>query len=378
MPLLAYPLFALVTGSLVFSVLMVIAARKYATVPSPPPPAVWPPISLLTPLAGKDLGLQDNLRSSFLQDYPDFELVFGVGQESDPAVAVVRQLMQQYPRVPARLIIAGEPDCPNAKVHSLKAMTAAAAHDLLVMNDSDIRSAPNSLRTIAAEFAGPTLGLATCPSIAIAGPGLAARLEALLMNTQFMGGVLVARMLEGVKFALGPSAVVQRKALESIGGWDALDEYLAEDFMLGKLIAGQGTGVILSQVRVQHHIGNAGWAATLNHRLRWCRSTRRSRPYGYFGEVFTNPIPLALALVIALPASWPLLAATVIIRICSCWAVARWALRDPAALRDFWAIPFQDLIAFAVWTAGFYGNTVSWRGRTYELSSDGKFRLVRS
>ncbi len=375
-PLYAYPLLALLTGSLVFSVLMIVAARKYATVPEQPPPPEWPPISLLTPLAGKDLGLSDNLRSSFQQDYPRFELVFGVRQESDPAVPVVRDLMRQFPHVPARLIVAGEPDCPNAKVFSLKAMTRAASHDLLVMNDSDIRSRPDALRRIAAEFADPALGLATCPSTAIAGPGWAARLEAVLMNTQFMGGVLVARMLEGVKFALGPSAVVRRAALESIGGWDALDEYLAEDFMLGKLIAEQGTGVILSSVRVQHHIGNAGWAATMNHRLRWCRSTRRSRPYGYIGEVFTNPIPLAVALVAAHPPFWPLLVLTVAVRLLACWAVARWALADRAALRDFWTVPVQDLIAFAVWVAGFFGNTVSWRGRVYELSPDGKFRFV--
>lgn len=374
--LIVYALAALVAGSLVFSLLMIVAAWRYASVKTPPAPQAWPPISLLTPLAGKDLGLEDNLRTSFAQEYPDFELVFAVRQETDSAVPVARQLMAAFPNVPSQLIIAGEPQCPNAKVHSLKAMTRAAKHDLLVMNDSDIRSAPDALRRIAAEFADPKLALATCPSTAVAGPGLAARLEALLMNTQFMGGVLVARMLEGVRFALGPSAVVRRHALEAIGGWDALDEYLAEDFMLGKLIAERGDGVILSSVRVQHHIGNAPWDATMNHRLRWCRSTRRSRPHGYIGEVFTNPLPLAVALVCAAPYLWTALALTAAVRYAACWAAAKWALNDPLALRDFVWIPVQDMIAFGVWVAGFFGNTVSWRGRTYELSTDGKFRPV--
>lgn len=376
--IVSWALVALVAGSLVFSTLMMLAARRYASVRVPPPPREWPPVSILTPLAGKDLGLYENLRSSFEQDYPAFEVVFAVRRDDDPAVEIARRLIQEFPRVPARLVVAGEPDCPNAKVHNLKALTAAARYDLLVMNDSDIYSAPGTLRTIAAEFAAdPRLALATCVSTAVGGAGWAARLEALLMNTQFMGGVLTARMLEGVKFALGPSSVVRRAALESIGGWDALDEYLAEDFMLGNRISESGAGVILSQARVEHRIGNAGWSATMAHRLRWCRSTRRSRPKGYVGEVFTNPIPIALALVAVQPATWPLFVFTLLLRYLSCWAVADWALRDRMALRDFWAIPIQDLIAFAVWVAGFFGNTVAWRGIRYELSADGRFRVAQ-
>jgi ceramide glucosyltransferase len=372
-----YALLALLTGSLVFSILMTLAARRYASVRTPSDPAEWPPISIITPLAGKDLGLYENLRSSFQQDYPCFEVVFAVRRDDDPAVEVARRLIAEFPSVPARLVVAGEPDCPNAKVHSLKALTAAARYDLLVMNDSDIYSAPGTLRVIAAEFApDPHLALATCLTTAVAGPGWAARLEALLMNTQFMGGVLVARILEGVKFALGPSSVARRAAIESIGGWNALDEYLAEDFMLGKLIAESGAGVILSSARVQHRIGNAGWGATMAHRLRWCRSTRRSRPKGYIGEVFTNPTPIALAATAVHPSAWPLLVFTLTLRYISCWAVASWALRDRMASRDFWAVPVQDLIAFGVWVAGFFGNTVAWRGIRYELSADGKFRVV--
>lgn len=366
---------ALLAGSLVYSVLAMLAARRYASVPVAAAPREFPPITITTPLAGADLGLEENLRSSFAQDYPEFELVFAVREAGDPACETARKLMAEFPRVKARLLVAGEPACPNAKVHSLKKMTAAARYDLLVMNDSDIRSDPGMLRAVAAEFADPRVGLATCPYVAVSGPRWAARLEALMMNTHFMAGVLTARMLEGMKFALGPSAVVRRSALEAIGGWDALDRYLAEDFMLGKLIAESGAGVILSRVVVEHHIGNAGWREAMAHRLRWCRSTRRSRPWGYIGEVFTNPIPLALAVTALAPAWWPALALTVALRYASGWSVAR-ALRHGAALRDFWALPLQDLLTLAAWVGGFFGNRITWRGRSYQLYRDGRFEVV--
>jgi ceramide glucosyltransferase len=369
-------LFCVLLGSLVYSALSVIAAVQYLRASHPKPATHFPPISLLTPLAGLDLGLEENLRSSFEQDYPDFEVVFAVRREDDAAVPVVRRLIAAHPNVPARLIIAGEPVCPNAKVHSLAAMTAAARYDLLVMNDSDIRVRPDMLRTVAAEFENPKLGLATCLYRAIPGGGWPSRLEALGMNTHFLGGVLVARMLEGVKFALGPSLVVRRRALEAVGGWDALNVYLAEDYVLGNRVADAGFDVILSSFRVEHRIGSATVAGCLSHRLRWNRSTRRSRPKGYIGSVFTNPLPIALLMFGLAPWTWPALAAAFAFRYVSAWATAGWVLHDRDALRYFWAIPLEDLIAFAIWVAGFVGDRIEWRGRTYRLEADGTFKLI--
>jgi ceramide glucosyltransferase len=233
------------------------------------------------------------------------------------------------------------------------------------------------LRQVAAEFADPRVGLATCPYVAISGPRWAARLEALMMNTHFMAGVLTARMLEGMKFALGPSAVVRRGALDAIGGWKTLETYLAEDFMLGKLVAQSGRGVILSRVVVEHHIGDANWQESMEHRLRWCRSTRRSRPWGYSGEIFTNPLPLALLVTAVEPAWWPVLIFSVALRYVSCWLVVSWALRHPSARKDFWLVPVQDLMTLVAWVGGFFGNRITWRGRTYDLARDGRFSLVR-
>jgi ceramide glucosyltransferase len=367
---------AVVVGSLVYSLMTVVAARKYLKTRTAAVPKVLPPISLLTPLAGVELGLEENLRSSFQQEYPEFEVVFAIRRADDPSVPVARKVMAEFPHVPSTLIVAGEPTGANAKVFSLARMTEAARYGLLVMNDSDIRAPRNMLRTVAAEFQDPAVGLVTCPYRAVPGRSWPSRLEALLMNTQFLGGVLVARMLEGMKFALGPSLIVRRSALERIGGWITLQDFLAEDFVIGKMIAEAGYGVILSSCVVEHHIGSSGIAQNLAHRIRWVRSTRRSRPKGYVGEVFTNPLPVALALWLVLPAAWPLLAATVVFRAMSVAAVGGWVLRDSLCARYFWALPLEDVLAFAIWVAGFFGNRITWRGRNYYLHRDGRFELI--
>jgi len=366
-------LLALVAGSLVYCVLTVIAALRYRAV-RPAEPATLPPISILKPLSGVDDGLEDNLRTFFDQRYPRFEILFAVRSPEDPAIAVVERLRARFPAVPSRLIVTGEPPYPNAKVFSLDRMLAAAGHDLVVMSDSDIRVTPGLLRAVAAEFADPRLGLATCPYRAVPGGSFWSTLEAVGLNTEFLAGVLVARMLDGMKFALGPTIAARRETLLGIGGFDAVKDYLAEDFVMGKLAAERGFGVILSSYVIEHRIGSQPFAANWKHRLRWNRSTRCSRPLGYIGQLFTNPLPLALLLVAARPSLWPILPATALFRAAAAWATAGPVLHDPLTRRLWWLVPLQDLASFCVWIAGFFGNTILWRGRRYHLLRDGRFR----
>jgi ceramide glucosyltransferase len=373
---LALPLLALVAGSFVYCVLTVVAAVRYRAV-TPPPLTKAPPISVLKPLAGVDEGLEENLRSFFEQDYPDFEILFAVRSPEDPAIAVVERLRARYPRVRSCLRVTGEPPYPNAKVYSLDRMLAAARHDLIVMSDSDIRVTPGMLTAIASEFQDPALGLATCPYRAVPGRSPWSTMEAVGLNTEFIGGVLVARMLDGMKFALGPTIAARREALAAIGGFDAVKDYLAEDFVMGKLAAEQGWGVILSSYVIEHRIGSQAFVPNVVHRLRWNRSTRRSRPWGYIGQVFTNPLPLALLLWAASPAWWPAAAATVALRGIAGWATAGHALRDPLVRRLWWLVPVQDIASFLAWIGGFFGNTIVWRGHRYYLLPDGRFELVQ-
>ena len=374
--MLAWLLPGFVTGSLVYCVLTIVAAFKYRAIRLPVLRTAEP-VSVLKPLAGIDDGLESNLRTFFEQDYPNFEILFAVRAGEDPAIKVVERLRAQYPAVPSRLIVTGEPPYPNAKVYSLDRMLAAARYDLIVMSDSDIRVTRGMLSVIASEFQDPELGLATCPYRAVPGKSFWNTLEAIGLNTEFIGGVLVARMLDGMKFALGPTIAARRATLAGIGGFDAVKDFLAEDFVMGKLAAERGDGVILSSYVIEHCIGAQRLGANLKHRLRWNRSTRRSRPAGYIGQLFTNPLPLALLLWLAQPAWWALALATAVLRAVAGWATAGYVLHDRLTARLFWLVPVQDLLSFAMWLAGFFGNTILWRGRQYYLRSDGRFELVQ-
>jgi ceramide glucosyltransferase len=356
---------------------MIAAARRYRSVR---PPAAGPlePISVLKPLHGLDEGLERNLRTFFEQDYPAFELLFAAREEQDPGLALARSLAREYPRISATFLVAGDPRWPNAKAWSLSVMMRQARYGLLVMSDSDIRVTPGMLRTLAAEFSDPRLGVATCPYRAVPGPSFWSTLEAIGMNTEFWGGVLTARLVEGgVHFAVGPTLAARREVVESVGGWDRLGRYLAEDFVLGRRAAEAGYGVILSSYVVEHRIGSQPLLANLSHRLRWNRSTRRSRGAGYLGQVFTNPLPLALLLVAVAPRLWPILIGTALLRAWTAYEVAVLTLQDRPRLRLWALLPLQDLLSFALWMAGFFGNTIRWRGRRYRLLADGRFELLR-
>jgi ceramide glucosyltransferase len=368
-------LLALLAGALVYSALTVIAALRYLAV-RPLELRSPEPMSVLKPLSGLDADLESNLRTFFEQDYPSFEILFAVREPEDPAVAVVEKLRQEYPNVPSRLLITGEPTYPNAKVFSLDRMLHASAYDLLVMSDSDIRVTPTMLRTIAAEFQDPKLGIATCPYRAVAGKSFWSRIEAIGMNTDFLAGILVARMLEGMRFAVGPTIAARRRTLESIGGFERLKDYLAEDFVMGKFAAEAGHGVGLSSYVVEHHIGaSPGFRENAAHRIRWTRSTRRSRPAGYLGQLFTMPVPLALLVTIWNLSWWPVLLVTLAIRGVAAWTVAELVLH---ARPNWLLLPLEDIAGFCFWIAGFFGSTITWRGRRYRLESDGRFTLISS
>ncbi|MFZ0862598.1 MAG: bacteriohopanetetrol glucosamine biosynthesis glycosyltransferase HpnI [Candidatus Sulfotelmatobacter sp.] len=372
--ILAGILLLVLCGAIIYSLLQIVAALRYLAVRLPVLLSSEP-VSILKPLAGLDLDLESNLRTFFEQHYPAFEILFAIRGQDDPAAEVVARLQGEYPKVPSRLVITGEPPYPNAKVFSLDRMLAVANNDLVVMSDSDIRVTPDLLRTVAAEFQNTDLGVATCPYRAVPGASFWSRLEATGMNTDFWGSALVARMLEGMHFAVGPTIAARRRVLQSIGGFPRLKDYLAEDFVLGKFAAEAGHGVILSSYVVEHHIGSATLQHNVEHRLRWARSTRRSRPAGYVGQLFTMPLPLALLVCAASPAWWPVLPVTLVVRAAAAYTVSERVLR---AKINWLLLPIEDLLGFCFWLAGFFGNTISWRGRRYRLFSDGRFESIPS
>jgi ceramide glucosyltransferase len=375
MVILTTALAVLLTGSVVYCVLIVLATRRFLSA-SLPMPGTKPAVSILKPLCGHDEGLEENLRSFFVQDYPEYEVLFGVHGLDDPAVPVAEKIMAEFSsRISSKLIVTGESPIPNAKAFSLNRMVREARHDVLVMSDSDVRVTPGLLSHLAQEFQDQGIGLISCPYLAVPGKSLWSRLEAIGMNTELLGGVLVARMIEGMRFALGCTVAVRRSVLENMGGFGYLQEFLAEDFVIGKRAADLGHGVLLSSYIIEHRIGSQSMLRNMGHRLRWARSTRRSRPAGYWGQIFTYPLPWALLLCAAYPSAWPAIVVTFAVRSAAAMATARYVVHDPVTQKQWWLLPFQDVIGFLMWISGFVGDTIVWRDRKCTVLRDGRLHV---
>jgi ceramide glucosyltransferase len=375
MVILTTALAVLLTGSLVYCVLIVVATRRFLST-TLPNPGNKPPISVLKPLCGHDDGLEQNLRSFLTQDYPKYEVLFGVHRSDDPAVAVAENIIREFSgRISARLVITGESPIPNAKAFSLNRMVREANYDVLVMSDSDVRVTPSLLSHLAQELQDDHIGLISCPYRAVPGKSLWSRLEAIGMNTELLGGVMVARMIEGMRFALGCTVAVRRSVLEDMGGFGYLQEFLAEDFVIGQRAAELGHGVLFSSYVIEHRIGSQQMMPNLGHRMRWARSTRRSRPLGYWGQIFTYPLPLALLLCAVYPSAWPVLFLTMILRGAAALATARDVVHDPVTQRQWWLLPIQDVIGFFVWISGFVGDKIIWRNRKCTVLRDGRLHV---
>ena len=375
MVILTTALALLLTGSLVYCVLIVVATRRFlsATLPAP---GTHPAISVLKPLCGHDDGLEENLRSFMTQDYPEYEVLFGVHRRDDPAVGVAEKIISEFSgRISARLVITGESPIPNAKAFSLNRMVREAKYDVLVMSDSDVRVTPSLLSHLAQELQDDHIGLISCPYRAVPGKSLWSRLEAIGMNTELLGGVMVARMIEGMRFALGCTVAVRRNVLEDMGGFSYLQEFLAEDFVIGQRTAELGHGVLFSSYVIEHRIGSQNMMPNLGHRMRWARSTRRSRPLGYWGQIFTYPLPLALLLCAVCPAAWPVLFLTMILRVAAALATARRIVHDPVTQKQWWLLPVQDVMGFFIWISGFVGDKIVWRDRKCTVMRDGRLHV---
>jgi ceramide glucosyltransferase len=338
-------------------------------------PEFTPPVSILKPLRGTDPDIYESFRSHCLQDYPDYEIVFGVHALDDPVVALVKQLQTEFPDRPIRLVVCSDTLGTNGKISSLIQMYAVARHQYILINDSDIRVPRDYLRRVIAPLESPDVGLVTCMYRGQASPTLGSRLEAVGISTEFHPGVLAARQLEGeIRFALGSTLATSRAALKAIGGLEPLVDYLADDYELGLRLASAGFRVILSDVVVDTHLPPYTFGHFFNHQMRWARSTRDSRQWGYAGLVLTFAVPWAVLAVAAswgATWSWALLAATLLLRFAVAFEVGLTVLDDRQLLRLWWLIPFRDLVALIVWAGSYAGHRVSWRGHHFILR-DGK------
>jgi len=341
-------------------------------------PVRVPPVSILKPLKGTDPGIYESCRSHCLQDYPEYEIVFGVSDSEDPAVASVQRLQREFPGRSIRLVVSSNKLGANVKVSNLEQMSSIARFEHLIVNDSDIRVERDYLRRVMAPLGDDKVGMVTCLYRGVAAPTLGSRLESLGISTDFCAGVLAARQLEGgIRFGLGSTMAFRRGDLEAIGRFKSIVDFLADDYELGRRIAGLGLQVLLSEVVVETHLPAYAMRGFLDHQLRWARGVRDSRAAGYFGLVSTFGLMWALLNLIAAhaaPWSWAVLGVTALLRFAVALVVGKSVLRDEQLLRLLWLLPLRDLVAVGVWVASFAGHTVVWRGDRFRLKNG---RLMR-
>lgn len=336
-----------------------------------------PAVTILKPLKGMDPEIYESFRSHCLQDYPKYQIIFGVSDPEDAAVPSVRRLQQEFPDRDIQLIVCRDILGPNVKVSNLAQMVLAARYEVLIVNDSDIRVEPDYLRRVVAPLMDSSIGMVTCLYRGIAAPTFGSRLEALGIGTDFCASVLAAQRLEGIHFGLGSTLAFRRTDLERAGGFLAIVDYLADDYELGRRIADLGLKVRISEVVVETHLPAYDLRGFIAHQLRWARGVRDARLGGYIGLISTFGLMWGLLAVMVAPSAplaWAAAGTTVLLRLVMAIAVGSVALQDSQVLSWLWLLPLRDLIAVAVWIASFAGHTVTWRGDRFELK-DG--RLIR-
>jgi ceramide glucosyltransferase len=336
------------------------------------PPSALPPISILKPLKGTDPEIYESFRSHCLLDYPEYEIIFGVSDANDPAVESVKALQREFPNRRIQLVVSEKILGANVKVSNLAQMLTEARYGLLIVNDSDIRVEPDYLHSVTAALSDPQVGMVTCLYRGVAGPTLGSRIEALGISTDFCPSVLAARQLEGgIQFGLGSTLAFRRAELEKIGGFISFVDYLADDYELGKRIAGLGLTVKLSEVVVETFLPSYRWREFFAHQLRWARGVRDARVGGYLGLIVTFGFFWALVGLVASRGAfwaWSGVALTLLLRFAIALVVGRRVLQA-------WLIPFRDLTAVVVWVASLGGHTVTWRGDRFKLK-DGKLTRI--
>ncbi len=340
-----------------------------------------PPVSVLKPLHGAEPGLERSLETFFEQEYPEFELIFCARHDTDEGLQLARRVGERYSGVKATYITCGEPEYPNAKMYSLGVMSEAAQHELLVTADADARVEKDFLRRAVQPLADPKLELTWClylgtPNV----PNLATELDAVGKSVEMGSGVLVADMVEGgTKFALGVIMVLQRQAFYDAGGYADLGQYQAEDYVLGKRLAEQGRGVMISPQVIRLMVPETTFGLSFRNQLRWMQSTRRSRPWGHMGTGLTFSVPFGL-----LGLVWGVLAghleAGLFLLLGSCvnrWLQAGVMLRllgEPRWIRQTAIYPLRDLLGGALWMCSYLPGDVYYHGGKFSIGPDGRYK----
>ena len=337
-----------------------------------------PPVTILKPVCGLDQDSYQNFASFCIQNYPEYQMIFAVRDPEDPVIAVIKKIMNDFPHIDMEIVQSDRTIGTNYKISNLANALLKAKYDVLVLADSDVRVNPDYLLSLVQPLANPEVGAVTCLYRPITS-GWVATIEAIGISTDYLASVLVANQLEGIKFALGTTIAMPKTVLSKIGGFEAIAEYLADDYQIGFLTSKCGYRVILSHYIIDHLISSNNFQELLDRQLRWAYCTKVSRLGGYVGLFFTYGTATSLIFLLGSGGSvwgWLGLGITWTTRMILAGVVGIWGLKDPTAAKFLWLVPIRDLLSFGIWVYSWFSNSMNWRGRKLKLSAEGKLISV--
>jgi ceramide glucosyltransferase len=332
--------------------------------------AFTPPVSNLKPIRGLDRDAYENFASFCKQDYPDYEVLFCVGEEGDPVVPILQKLSRDFPERRIRVLVGSGGTGANDKVLKLARLVREAQHEVVVISDSDVRVRPDYLRSLVAPLADPRVGAATCFYVPIEDKTITDSLQTIGMFSDFYEGILVARQLDGVKFALGTTISTTRTRLAGFGGYEAIKDRPADDLLVGRLIAEQGCEVELLPYTILTVADYGSMRDLLHKRLRWIVVMRHLRPWGHLGLLLTHGLPWCLTAIAIHPSAGVVLgyfSTYLVLRFAMTWTVGIWGLKQSVLWKKLGLIPLWDALAFGIWVTSFARSSIRWRDAEYHI-----------
>lgn len=335
-----------------------------------------PPVTLLKPIYGLDAELAENLRSFCQQDYPEYQVIFGLHDKNDPALPIVESVIKEFGDIDLSVVIDSRLYGCNHKVSNIMNMFPTAKHDYLLVADSDMRVPTNYLSELMAPFADPTVGAVTSLYSGSARGKLASSLNAMFINEWFLPSVLISRILQPIKFCLGATMIVRRDLLNKIGGFKSLSDYLADDYMLGKLISDLGYKIHLADYIVENIVEEASLKDLLLHELRWARTLRRVEPLGYFFTFLTDTFVISTLTAITLylttqNLSLSLIPVLLILLARILLHIRTKQIAGSSSAGSIWLIPLRDLLSFSIRVISFTGTSIQWRNNAFNVDQSG-------
>jgi ceramide glucosyltransferase len=364
---------SLAIAPLAYYALAILAAIRFFRRERTKPLAEFrPPVSILKPVRGVDFATYENFSSFCRQNYEDYEVLFCVNEMSDAAIPVIQRVMAEFPGRSIRVLSGATQLGTNRKVNNLALLAKEAKHDFLVQSDGDVRVGPNYLKEVIAPFRDSRVGVVSCFYRGVAQANLAAEIEAVGATSDFFAGAMVADWMEGVTFALGASVATTKGWLGKMGGYEALANFLADDYEIGNRVHKAGGKVLLSREAVWTMYPALHFGEFWEHQVRWARTVRLVRPTSFLGLIVTHGLPWAVAAALVAPngrVAFAYLMAYLVLRLSMAWVAGVWGLGDEILRRKMWLIPLRDAVHFVVWLAGFTSNRVRWGGVEYVIKN---------